>query len=235
MAQVLFVLTSHDRLGDTGRETGYYFDEMAAPYWALSDAGHTVRFASIAGGKPPVDAASLPEDPDERPEPVTRFLADDDAMAALQRSTPIADIDAAGYDAVFLPGGHGTVFDFPGNPDLASLIGAVYADGGVVGAVCHGPSGLVDAVKPDGTPLVADLRVAGFTDAEEEAVGLTEVVPFLLESRLRKLGGRFEGVGNFEPHAVRDGRLVTGQNPASAGPVGALLVEALAEVATEAA
>lgn len=227
MAHVLFVLTSHTALGDTGRETGFYFDEMAAPYWALIDAGHSVDIASIAGGPAVHDAASLPADPARRPAPVTRFLEDPEAMAKLAGTPAVAGLDAARYDAVFLPGGHGTMWDFAQTPALGALVSEIWARDGVVGAVCHGPAGLLGATKPDGRPLVEGLRVGGFTDAEEAAVGLTEVVPFLLETRLREQGGTFEGGPDFQAQAVRDGRLVTGQNPASAPAVGALLVEAL--------
>lgn len=229
MTRVLIVLTSHTKLGDTGRETGFYFDEMATPYWALTDAGFDVDIASIAGGTAPHDPGSVKADPAERPEPVARFLDNEAAMAKLTNTAAISDVDAARYDAVFLPGGHGTMYDFPESKALADVVSEVYSEGGVVGAVCHGPAGLVAATKGDGTPLVAGLRVNGFTDAEENAVGLTDAMPFLLESRLRDLGGRFEGTDNFQSHAVRDGRLVTGQNPASVQAVSELLLEALSQ------
>ena len=229
MARVLIVLTSHTKLGDTGRDTGFYFDEMATPYWALVDAGVDVEIASIAGGKAVHDPSSLADDPAQRPAPVSRFLEDKTAMTKLADTIAIGDIDAAQYDAVFLPGGHGTMYDFPENADLADVVSKIYAAEGVVGAVCHGPAGLVGATRPDGQPLVAGLRVNGFTNAEEDAVNLTDAMPFLLESRLRELGGGFEGTENFQSHAVRDGRLVTGQNPASADAVAKLLLEALAD------
>ncbi|MEM8850410.1 MAG: type 1 glutamine amidotransferase domain-containing protein [Pseudomonadota bacterium] len=236
MARVLITLTSHDRLGDTGRQTGYYFDELAAPYWALRDAGHVVGLASITGGKPPLDPTSLADDPAERPAAVTRFLDDADAMADLSNTTAIADITAADWDAIFVPGGHGTMWDLPDSDALAKTISAIYAKGGVVGAVCHGPAGLVGATTEDGRPLVEGKTIATFTDAEEDAVDLAGVVPFALESRLRTLGAKIQGAPNFQANAVRDGRLVTGQNPASAEPIGKLLVEALADQrATQAA
>ncbi|MEM7641005.1 MAG: type 1 glutamine amidotransferase domain-containing protein [Pseudomonadota bacterium] len=236
MARVLITLTSHDRLGDTGRQTGFYFDEMAAPYWALRDAGHEVGLASIAGGVAPHDPTSLADDPAERPAAVTRFQDDSAAMAALSDTKAIADVDPADWDAIFVPGGHGTMWDLPDSDALAKAISAIYAKGGVVGAVCHGPAGLVGATKEDGRPLVEGKTIATFTDAEEDAVELTDVVPFALESRLRDLGATIQTAPNFEPNVVRDGRLVTGQNPASAEPVGKLLVEALADQpATQAA
>ena len=228
MANVLFILTSHDKLGDTGNPTGFYIDEMAAPYWALTDAGHDITIASVKGGKPPIDPNSLDNDPAKRPAPVTRFLDDATASAKLENTPAVATLDVADYGAVFLPGGHGTMWDFAKNDDIARLVSGIYAKDGVVGAVCHGPAGLLGATKPDGTPLVAGLRVNGFTDSEENAVGLTDQVPYLLESRLRELGGKFEGKDDWAAFAVTDGRLVTGQNPQSAEKVGEQLVAALA-------
>lgn len=229
MARVLIVLTSHDRLGDTGRQTGFYFDEMAAPYWALRDAGHEVTLASIQGGEAPHDPTSLADDPAERPAPVTRFLDDSFAMSALSSTIALDDIDPTDWDAIFVPGGHGTMWDVASSETLAKAVSTVYAAGGVVGAVCHGPAGLVGATKEDGQPLVAGLKVATFTNNEEEAAGLTQVMPFLLETRLRDLGADIQAAPDWQSNAVRDGRLVTGQNPASAPAVGALLVEALAD------
>jgi putative intracellular protease/amidase len=229
MAKILIVLTSHTQLGGTGRATGFYFDEMAAPYYALIDAGHQVDIASIKGGPGAHDPGSVKADPAQRPAAVSRFLADPAAMAKLAATLPVAAVKAADYDAVFLPGGHGTMYDFPVSEALGRLVGAIADQGGVVGAVCHGPAGLVKARRADGAPVVAGLRVNAFTDAEEAAVNLTGEMPFLLESRLRALGGLFEGAPNFTAHAVRDGQLITGQNPMSAEAVAALLVEALAE------
>jgi putative intracellular protease/amidase len=235
MAKVLIVLTSHAQLGATGRATGFYFDEMAAPYYALVDAGHNVDIASIKGGQAVHDPGSIKENPVERPKAVQRFLNDAAAMKKLSDTLAIDRIDPSRYDAVFLPGGHGTMYDFPTSAALATVVGQVYDQGGVVGAVCHGPAGLVNARRADGRPLVADLRVNSFTDAEEAAVGLTDAMPFLLESQLRQLGARFEGAPNFTAKAVRDGRLVTGQNPMSADAVGQHLVDALKDLADKAA
>ncbi|WP_299962253.1 type 1 glutamine amidotransferase domain-containing protein [uncultured Roseobacter sp.] len=232
MKQILIVLTSHTRLGDTGNPTGFYFEELAAPYWSLVDAGHEVTIASIKGGAAVHDPGSLPDDPSERAAPVQRFLDDAAAMAKLADTPAIDTVEASDFDAIFLPGGHGTVWDYPDNVALAQAIGQIYAAGGIVGAVCHGPAGLVNATRADGEPLVKGLRVAGFTDAEEAAVELTDVVPFLLESRLRALGAVFEPAPNFTSHAVRDGQLITGQNPQSSEAVGTHLVEALAEAET---
>jgi putative intracellular protease/amidase len=232
MARVLIVLTSHATLGETGRATGFYFDEMAAPYYALLDAGHRVDIASIKGGAAVHDPGSIKPNPAERPAAVQRFLADPDAMAKLSATPAVDTVDPSRYDAVFLPGGHGTMYDFPTSAELATLVGRVYDRGGVIGAVCHGPAGLVNAKRADGEPLVAGLRVNSFTDAEEAAVGLTNAMPFLLERQLRQLGAKFEGAPNFTAKVVRDGRLVTGQNPMSAEAVGQHLVQALAEHST---
>lgn len=227
MANVLFILTSHDKLGKTGRPTGFYIDEMAAPYWALTDAGHEVTLASVTGGTPPIDPNSLDDDPARRPAPVTRFLEDAKAGAKLAVTPAISDMEETDFDAVFLPGGHGTMWDFAENADVARLVAGIWAKDGVVGAVCHGPAGLLGAKKPDGTPLVEGIRISGFTNSEEEAVGLTAEVPYLLESRLRELGATFEGKPDWDATAATDQRIVTGQNPQSAEKVGAALVAAL--------
>jgi putative intracellular protease/amidase len=229
MAEILIVLTSHDRIGEKGRATGFFWEELATPYYAFLDAGHRVTLASIAGGRPPADPTSLEDDEAERPASVRRFLADGEAMAALQATPAVAEVDPAGFDAIFLPGGHGTMWDFPTSEALAEGIRRIYEAGGVVGAVCHGPAGLVAVRRADGRPLVEGLTVNGFTDAEEEKAGLTEAVPFLLETRLRDLGGRFEGGAPFTSKAVRDGRLVTGQNPMSSEAVARLILDALEE------
>lgn len=231
MAHVLIVLTSHTALGNTGKATGFYFDEMAAPYWALIDAGHDVSIASIAGGAGEHDPGSVNTDASKRPKAVTRFLESSEAMAKLSNTPAIATVDASRYDAIFLPGGHGTMYDFPQNEALAAAASAIWQANGVVGAVCHGPAGLIGATRADGKPIVDGLRVNAFTDAEEAAVNLTDEMPFLLETRLRQQGALFEKVDNFQPHAVRDGRLITGQNPASAPLVADHLVAALADTA----
>jgi putative intracellular protease/amidase len=226
--RALFILTSHGELGEGGQPTGFYWEEMATPYWALRDAGYDVDLASVAGGAPPADPASAGED--ARPEPVARFMDDDAAMAALQDTSAVAEVDASVYDLVFLPGGHGCMWDLAQTEAVGAAVSGAWKAGAVVGAVCHGPAGLIGATLPDGTPLVSGRRVDAFTDAEERAVGLETTVPFLLESRLRELGADVEG--NREPfgaYAVRDGRLVTGQNPASSGRVAELLIDALAE------
>lgn len=226
--RALVVATSCDRIGDTGRRTGFYYDELATPYWALADAGLEVEIASIQGGAAPYDQGSIGTE-GARPAAVERFLNDPSAMAKIEGTLKIDVVDPLSYDVVFLPGGHGTMWDFAQSEALARVVGQAYDNGAVVGAVCHGPAGLVSAKRADGRPLVQGLRVNAFTNAEEEAVGFTAIVPFLLETRLRELGASFEGTGNFQPKAVRDGRLVTGQNPRSAAPVAEELLRALAE------
>jgi putative intracellular protease/amidase len=229
MAKILIVLTSHTALGTTGKSTGFYFEELATPYYALTDAGHSVDIASIKGGPGAHDPGSLKADPAARPASVQRFVTDPAAMEKLAATIAIDHVKPAGYDGIFLPGGHGTMYDFPLSAALGTVVGAIHDQGGVVGAVCHGPAGLVNALRADGKPLVAGLTVNSFTDAEEEAVGLVSAMPFLLETRLKALGGLFEGGPNFTAKAVRDGRLVTGQNPMSSASAAALMLEALAE------
>lgn len=233
-SKALILTTSHDRLGETGRATGFYWEELATPYWALRDAGYDVEFASVKGGRPPADPNSVAQGA-ELPA-VRRFLGDAGALARLERSAAAESVDPAEHAAVFLPGGHGVMWDLAQTEAVGRVVAQVFERGGVIAAVCHGPAGLLGARLSDGTALVAGRRVTGFTDAEEAAVGLTEVMPYLLESRLRELGGVFEAsAANFEPHAVRDGRLVTGQNPASSQRIADLLLEALRETKAMAA
>jgi putative intracellular protease/amidase len=225
MKRVLFVLTSHAQLGNTGRQTGVYLEELAVPYWYLLDQGYSVRLASIAGGAAPIDPGS--REPSNLSPAVERFLGDEKAMAAL-RDTPAVDTCSVDdFDAVYLPGGHGTMWDLPSSVALARLVGSAFDAGRVVAAVCHGPAGLVSASLADGRPLVAGRRVAGFTDEEEAAVGLADVVPFHLEQRLRELGAEVVVAPAFTSNAVRDGRLVTGQNPQSSEALAVQIVAAL--------
>ncbi len=230
---LLTSVSSYDH-GGTQRPTGFYWEELAGPYWHLRDAGIDVDFASVQGGMPPADPGSAKAD--NRPAPVTRFLADRTAMAALADSRPAAEVDPIRYDAIFLPGGHGAMWDLRQTEAVGRSISAIFAQGGVVAAVCHGPAGLLGALAPDGRPLVAGRHVNGFTDAEEKAAGLDGTVPYLLETDLRMQGALFESNADlFKPHAVRDGRLVTGQNPASSKPVAVLMVEAMQDAARAAA
>ena len=215
MTAILIVLTSHATLGDTGRGTGFYVSEAAHPWEVFTKAGHTVTVASILGGEPPRDGDTT---------------GHEDFLAFLGHDTPaVADVDPAAFDAVLLAGGHGTMWDFPGSTALQSLVRQVYEQGGVVGAVCHGPAGLLGVTLTGGGHLVAGRDVAGFTDEEERLVGLSEVVPFALQRRLEALGARHTGAAPWQPWVVRDGRLVTGQNPASAAGVAEAMREALQE------
>jgi putative intracellular protease/amidase len=210
MTRALIVLSSHAELGSTGRPTGFYLPEAAHPHRLFTAAGWDVDFVSPQGGRPPMDGVDLSD-------PVQRAFLDDPRVAAALADTPTPDqIDPADHDVVFYAGGHGTMWDFPDNPVLAGIAARLYEAGGVVGAVCHGPAGLVDVRLSDGSHLVAGKQVASFTDDEERAVGLDEVVPFLLQTRLTQRGARHSGAPNFQPHVVVDDRLVTGQNPASA-------------------
>lgn len=237
--KVLVVASSHDRMGSTDHRTGVWLEELATPYYALLDGGADVTLASIKGGPIPWDPRSLPaeagegpgEEPEEQqedvPASVHRFLADERAASLAQDTPALASVDADAFDAIFLPGGHGVMWDAAEDETLARIVGSLFDRGKVVAAVCHGPAGLVRAKRQDGRPIVEGLRVSGFTNTEEEAVGLTTVVPFLLEDRLRNLGGRFESGPDFQPFAVRDGTLITGQNPQSSDLVAGQLLEAV--------
>lgn len=229
--RILIVTTSNATMGPNGKPTGLWLEELTTPYFTFAEAGALVTLASISGGMIPVDPRSL-EPSDTEPESVSRFRGDGLASGALDRSHAIAGIDAANFDAIFLPGGHGTMWDLPCNATLASLVGRMWREGKVVGAVCHGPAGLLSAVETDGQPLVAGKRITAFTNAEEDAVGLTDAVPFLLEDRLRELGALFESGETFAPHAIADGRLVTGQNPASSRDTARLILDAVEAAST---
>lgn len=211
--KVLLVLTSHDRLGDTGKPTGAYLAEVAHPYDVFVRAGLAVEFASPRGGRPPLDGV-------ENADAVGRAFLDDRAIQArLDHTRRLDELDPADYAAIVFAGGHGTMWDFPRNEPLAALAAAIYERGGVVAAVCHGPAALVDVRLSDGTYLVAGRRVAAFTNDEERAVKLEEVVPFMLADELTRRGAVHIPAPNWQPHVVVDGRLVTGQNPASAAPL----------------
>ena len=227
--RILMVSTSAATMDDGKEKTGVWLEELTSPYYAFTDAGATVEVASIDGGAIPVDPRSLQAD-GENEASVERYLKDDALKERLERTPRFTDLDPSGFDALFLPGGHGTMFDYPRSEALASLIERMDRDDKVIAAVCHGPAGLVNARKADGSPFVAGRQIAAFTDSEERAVGLDEAVPFLLETRLKELGARHDAGPDFQPHAVRDGRLVTGQNPASAAPAADLVLTVLKEV-----
>lgn len=224
-AKILMIVTSHAQMGDTGKPTGVWFEELTTPYYAFVDAGAEVDIVSIAGGEVPIDPRSLKPIGQNAPS-VDRFLRDASAMTKIKTSGPVENAGLF-YDAVFLPGGHGTMWDLPANDALAKLVGSLWDSGKVVAAVCHGPAGLVNARDRNGRPIVEGRRVSAFTNSEEKAAGLTEAVPFLLETRLRALGARFEGGPDFEPYAIADGNLITGQNPASSERVADLVMARL--------
>lgn len=215
--KVLIVLTSHAQMGNTPEPTGFWLEEFTTPYYTFVDAGADVTVASIRGGRAPIDPRSLQDADGQPPASVARYLADPRLRAQLEDTVALEAVAPGTYDIVFLPGGHGTMWDLPTSDTLARLVAATLERGDVVGAVCHGPAGLVAARFNDGKSVVEGKRVAGFTNAEERAVGLDRVVPFLLETRLRELGGRYESGPDFQSFAVTDGNLVTGQNPASSG------------------
>ena len=225
--KILIITTSAATMGTSDDPTGLWLEELTTPWYAFIDAGADLTLASIAGGKIPVDPRSL-KPAGENDASVERALKDTTFQRFIAETPKFDTLDASAYDAILLPGGHGTMFDYPQNAALARLVADFDAAGKVVAAVCHGPAGLVGARKADGTPVVAGRRVAAFTDSEERAAGLDEAVPFLLETRLKELGARHESGPDFKPFALRDGNLVTGQNPASAEPLAKLVMEALA-------
>lgn len=211
--KVLMVLTSHDRLGETGEKTGFWLEEFAAPYYVFKDAGVDVALASPKGGQPPLDPKS--DAPDAQTAATRRFREDAQAQKALANTRKLADVQASEYDAVFYPGGHGPLWDLSEDRDSIALIESTYAAVKPVAAVCHAPAVLRHAKGPDGAPLVRGRTVTGFTNTEEAAVGLTDVVPFLVEDMLKANGGHYEKKADWADHVIIDGNLITGQNPAS--------------------
>ncbi|TDU25598.1 putative intracellular protease/amidase [Panacagrimonas perspica] len=224
MKKVLMVVTSHDRLGDTGRPTGFWLEEFASPYYVFRDARFEVVVASPKGGRPPLDPKSA--EAGFQTDATRRFEADTEAGQVLASSQLLSAQDPAGFDAVFYPGGHGPLWDLVSNPDSLRLIRTMHAAGKIVAAVCHGPAALLN-VSIDGIPIVRGRKVTGFTNTEEEAVGLTQVVPLLVEDEMRRLGGLYAKGDDWAPFVVVDGNLVTGQNPASSGPAARAVVEKL--------
>jgi putative intracellular protease/amidase len=223
--KILIVLTSHDQLGDTGTKTGFWLEELAAPYYVFKDAGAAITLASPKGGEPPLDPKSAA--PESQTDDTRRFENDAEAMAALKSTTPLADIDPARFDAIFYPGGHGPLWDLSGDTTSIRLIEAFWSAGKPVGAVCHAPAVLADVKDGSGAYLVSGKQLTGFTNSEEAAVGLSDIVPFLLEDRLQERGARFLKADDFTPHVVVDGRLVTGQNPPSSAQTARQLLAVL--------
>jgi putative intracellular protease/amidase len=211
--KILMVLTSHDQLGDTGKKTGFWLEEFAAPYYVFKDAGAEITLASPKGGQPPLDPASDTED--GQTAATERFKADGDSQKALAQTRPLSEIDAADYDAVFYPGGHGPLWDLANDADSIALIEAFAAHDRPIGAVCHAPAVFKRVKGKDGKPLVAGRNVTSFANSEEDAAGLTDVVPFLVEDMLKDAGATYHKGEDWAAFAITDGTLVTGQNPAS--------------------
>lgn len=222
--KVLIVLTSHDRLGDTGKKTGFWLEELAAPYYVLKDAGAEITLASPKGGQPPLDPKS--DEPMFQTDVTRRFSADESAKAQLAQTVRLDSVDQKDFDLVFYPGGHGPMWDLAEDPNSIRLIESVIAAGKPIALVCHAPGVLHRVTNPDGTPFVKGRYVTGFTNSEETAVGLEKVVPFLLEDRLISLGAVFSKVKDWGVHTVVDGQLITGQNPASSAEAAEALVAA---------
>lgn len=223
--KIVIVLTSHDQLGDTGKKTGFWLEELAAPYYRFKDAGVDVTLASPQGGRPPLDPKS--NEPAFRTDETRRFEADTEAMAALDHTVRLDTLSTDDFDTIFYAGGHGPLWDVAEDADSIRLIETTLRAGKPLALVCHAPGALRHATTPDGTPLVKGRKVTGFTNGEEAAVGLTDVVPFLVEDELIRLGADYSKVGDWEPYVLTDGLLVTGQNPASSGPAADTLLTLL--------
>lgn len=227
--KILFVLTGHDRLGKAddrdADKTGFHLSEAATPWSILTEAGFTVDFATPAGGKAPIDPSSRDLDDKDN----ARFLEDDRVKRQIGDTRKLADVTLSEYEAIYFPGGHGTMWDFPDSDAVKNAVRKMYEDGKVVAAVCHGPAAFVNVTMSDGRWFVQDRRMSAFTDAEEKAVEKDSVMPFLLASRLEERGAKLENADNFESSVSIDERLVTGQNPASARGVG----EAIRDLVTK--
>jgi putative intracellular protease/amidase len=226
--KILMVLTSHDQLGNTGRKTGFWLEEFAAPYFVFRDAGARLTLASPKGGQPPIDPKS--DLPENQTPAMTRFKRDDLAQEALSQTVKLADVKSEDYDTIFYVGGHGPMWDLVDNPVSIALIESFYNSGKPVAAVCHAP-GVLHLVSYNGAPLVKGKRVTGFTNGEEAAVNLTHVVPFLVEDELKRIGGLYEKAPDWQSFAITDGRLITGQNPASSTAAAQALLNLFAQKA----
>ena len=224
--KILMVLTSHDQLGNTGRKTGFWLEEFAAPYFVFRDAGVELTLASPKGGLPPVDPKS--DLPENQTDAMARFKKDQAAQNALSRTVRLAEMKAEHFDTIFYVGGHGPLWDLAESPVSIALLESFYNSGKVIALVCHSP-GVLRHVKYRGEPLVKGKRVTGFTNEEEEDVKLTHVVPFLVEVELKRLGAKFEKSPKWQPFSIVDGRLITGQNPASSTSAAKALMSSLAQ------
>ena len=226
--KILMVLTSHDQLGNTGRKTGFWLEEFAAPYFVFRDAGVQLTLASPKGGQPPIDPKS--DLPENQTPAMARFKRDSQAQEALAHTVRLADMRSEDHDTVFYVGGHGPMWDLVDNPDSIALIESFYNAGKPVAAVCHSPA-VFHRVTYEGEPLVKGKRVTGFTNGEEEAVQLTKVVPFLVEDELKRVGGLYEKGADWQSFALVDGRVITGQNPASSTAAAKALLNLFAQKA----
>ena len=222
---ILMVLTSHDKLGDTGLKTGFWLEELAAPFYAFQDQGHQITLASPLGGQPPLDPKS--DEPDFQTEATHRFTKDAQAQALLANTHVLSRINVEDYDAVFYPGGHGPLWDLAQDAKSIAIIEAAVAAGKPVGLVCHAPAALLHTKSPDGQPLVQGKRVTGFSNSEEDAVQLTQIVPFLVEDMLQQNGGHYVKGDDWGVFVVQDANLITGQNPASSEAVAQAMMAAL--------
>ena len=224
--RMLMVMTSHEIMGDTGEKTGMWLEEFAAPYYAFKDQGYTITLASPMGGQVPIDPNSLADD--AMTDDAVRYTKDEIARSAIASTIPLEDVRADEFDAVFYPGGHGPLWDLSDNAHSIKLIEDTIAANKPVGAVCHAPIVLKDVKTPAGQYLVEGKQVTGFTNSEEAAMELTEVVPYLVEDELVKKGGKFEKADDFAVKVCTDGLLVTGQNPPSSRPAADALIKLLA-------
>lgn len=225
MKNILFVLTSNDSLGSTGHKTGFWIEEFASPYYLLTDKGFNVTLASPKGGQPPIDPTSAAEN--AATASTKRFDKDEATKKKLANTLKLEDVNQHDFDAVFYPGGHGVLWDLVEDKKSISLIESFYNEGKPVSFVCHAPAVLKNVKGKDGKPLVNNKKVTGFTNEEEAAVQLTDIVPFLLEEMLKNNGGIYSKIGDWQPYAVEDGLLITGQNPASSEKVAELLAKKL--------
>ena len=223
--KVLIVITSHDQLGDTGEKTGFWLEEFACPYYQLKDAGVSLVLASPRGGQPPLDPKS--DAPDFQTDDTRRFANDQEAQQALANTVKLADVKADDFDAVFYPGGHGPLWDLYNDADSIALIEDFIAAGKPVAAVCHAPAVLLKAKTQSGEPLVKGKKVTGFSNSEEAAVGLTDIVPYLLEDELTTMGGLYQKADDRTSLALTDGLIITGQNPGSSAAVAQALVQSI--------
>ncbi|MBQ0733341.1 type 1 glutamine amidotransferase domain-containing protein [Aquimarina celericrescens] len=223
--KILFVLTSHDKLGDTGEKTGFWIEEFAAPYYYLADKGAEITLASPKGGQPPIDPSS--DKPENQTEATQRFHKDQDLQKKLSKTFKLTEVNEKDYDAVFYPGGHGPLWDLAEDKDSIKLLQSFFENNKPTGLVCHAPAALKNVKTSNGEYLVKGKKVTGFTNSEEAAVELTDVVPFLVEDMLKENGGTYSKADDWKAYSVQDGNLVTGQNPASSEEVAKKLFDML--------